>query len=84
MGLPFYLNKEKTMNDDPVKRGLEDIKNNPEKYPAHLKTATRAEFVTMIRKNQEKPGCRLFMLLAIFSIPAICGAIMQLVTMLPK
>lgn len=54
------------------------LKNIPkEKYPSHLKTATKAEFITMVRKNKKKRGCRDRML-SILLIPFVVGVFLQL------
>lgn len=41
-----------------------------EEYPAHLKTATRAEYTTNMKKMQKK-GCPLFVLILVLKVFAI-------------
>lgn len=66
----------------PTKEEIEKVLGDtpPVEYPRPLYTARKAEFVTMVRKNQpKKPGCRMFVIILCF-VPLIIGAIMQLIT----
>lgn len=47
---------------------------DPEEYPADLKTATRAEYVTMIRtynKDHKGPGCPMLIMAYILALLSV-------------
>lgn len=55
------------MSDEDFRDIFDAMKRGDGDYPPPLKTATKAEYVTRARqmKKDKKPGCRLFVLMAL-------------------
>ena len=62
-------------DDDFIKGLLGRLPRDTVKYPPTLKTATRAEYKTMIKKMDKKKGCPLAVLILILKFSAIIGTI---------
>lgn len=45
---------------DDIEDILKDLGKGNSDYPADLKSATRAEFTTLVRTHKKGPGCPLF------------------------
>jgi len=65
------------MNDgnDFIKGLLGRLPRDTGPYPPHLKTATRAEYKTMVKKMDRKKGCPLAVLILVLKFSAIIGTI---------
>ena len=64
-------------DNDIVKKALERMRKEPTIYPPEMKTATRAEYVTEIRKSK-KPGCPLFASMLLVGILGVAHLILGL------
>lgn len=54
--MPYLEDEHEDENGGQVGDDLRKAANLPEVYPPHLLTATRAEFVTRVRKNKKPCG----------------------------